>query len=353
MCTHVGLFLYSDKETRRSMLQAQKLFTCSCPRCIGVGDEDKTEDIASRIPCFKCHKRIKNVLDEDVSWGDGDIHYIAQTTIQNNKDETTNNVIKSYKPCNHCNSTIDIKQYDTVFQLMKQICTKVTQRMQTDISNNTEIDDNHDRMIQYTTEEEYDEQLYQTSSSTLGIKHWCTNFMLSALVTRSLTTLHSNMILQSNNYDDEDEASSQSPDLELIAECIDSYQTYKTFLGDMDLHVPVYIITMNFLIGIMRCLISLGDEKSLNYALELLSEGSNNTSSNSTADQGSLEEYITLFGYDDTNKGGSSSTMVNVIQTLKNRCLSLLEEHGAKEKQGNRKNDEVYDDSDTNKRLKT
>lgn len=315
--SYLGLFSYAEKLSRQSILQKQKLFTCSCAKCMGE------DDVSARIPCFKCHKRIKNVLDEDVSWGDGDIHYIAPGNQVND-----GNTVAKYKPCDNCNSTIDMKEYDTIFQLMKQICNKVTQRMQTTTSKDMNDGHEDDCMIQHASDEEYDEQLYQTSSSILGIKHWCTNFMLSSLLTRSLTTLHSNMILQQEE---------DSPDLELIAECIDSYQTYKTFLTDLSVNIPVQFVTTNFLIGIIRCLVSLGDEKSLNYALQLLHEGSGKH-------EGSLEEYVALFGCEDN--GGD---MVHVVRALKDRCLALLEEQGV----NNKKSEVICDESQSSKRLKT
>ena len=73
------LFFYSDKEITKSILKEQKLFTFSYTRCvvIGDGDDNNIQDIASRTPCLKCHKRIKNILDADPSWGDGDAHCIA------------------------------------------------------------------------------------------------------------------------------------------------------------------------------------------------------------------------------------------------------------------------------------
>ena len=66
----------------------------------------------------------------------------------------------------------------------------------------------------------------------------------------------------------------------------------------------------------MRYLISLGDEKNLNHTLELVNEGSNNSSSNNAIDQGSLEEHSTLFRHYNAKNGSSSSTMLNSIQTL-------------------------------------
>ena len=43
-------------------------------------------DISRIGPCYKCHKRNKNVLNEDASWGYSDINYVAPTNILNNND---------------------------------------------------------------------------------------------------------------------------------------------------------------------------------------------------------------------------------------------------------------------------
>ena len=236
--SYLGLFLYADGPTRREQLAKHKHFVCTCERC------HTTPDVAAAIPCPLCHKQSGRYLEEDVQYDDeGTVHYAIPPSASSNSAQ-----------CAHCHeTTVNDKTPNHPLQLARTVSSKVTSHLEEKQGDSDDDDGNAE------IEEEWEEQLLQLASSVLGARHWTTNLLLLVRLNCTLETLSSIMI-----------ATGRPPDLEQVAELMDSLERLVRFVEGLSLKLHMGHLLGNVVIGVARMLVTLGDVKSKKYASEWL-----------------------------------------------------------------------------------
>ena len=140
--SYLGILLWSDISVRRAKLQKDKYFTCNCTRCQG-------DDIASAIPCVKCHPRERQyILSEDVQWEEVPVTY---SCIDYNASSCR--CIKSSTPSEFNPILKDVMQ-----KVHKNVIDRISERHVQDSSNSASADEMDINL-------EIDEQLFQVRNA--------------------------------------------------------------------------------------------------------------------------------------------------------------------------------------------
>jgi hypothetical protein len=126
------------------------------------------------------------------------------------------------------------------------------------------------------------EENVSLASTMMGNQHWTTNLTLLLHLGCRLSSMSHQMI-----------TTQELPDLEEVAEAIDSLQRISRFVESLNLELDPGFVLGDVTIGVARTLVSLGDEKSQRYGAEWLSK---------------IEKYVKKFGDDGLQK---------VVATLK------------------------------------
>ena len=266
--SYLGILLYSDTSFRRDILQRQKMFFCGCSRC-GNDCDDK----AGCIPCPVCHPRQEpqGILDEDVQYD----------------DEQTVNYVTMATACDQCQTTpnaMDKRQRKKLQKIITNVANKVSSYLEDRQAAMTSRkkssgEDSGDEMDQ---NDELLEEHISLSSTVTGAKHWTTNLLLLIHLDRRLSNMSQVML-----------TTQELPEMEDIAEVIDSLERVCRFVEGLDLKLHHGHIVADAVIGVARMLVSLGDEKSQKYAAEWLDK---------------LGDYVNLFETEGRQK---------VVETLK------------------------------------
>ena len=248
--SYLGLLLYADTVTRRSILKTTKYFECHCQRC------STTEDPATSLPCPTCHPRTpQNSLEEDVQYD----------------DDLTVSYITVPGTCAKCATKFDKLPSESLSAICTQVTTKVRDFLQTYETKNNSTNE----------EDDMDEELLQEHLSlaytVMGSKHWTTNLLLLLHVDGQLKQLSKEMI-----------TTQEPPSLDDLAECIDSIERVCRFVQSITLvQQDMGHVVGDAILGIARLLVSLGDVKSQKYAAEWV---------------GRLGDYMELFETDGKQK---------------------------------------------------
>eukprot|EP00980_Cylindrotheca_fusiformis_P031551 scaffold26550_cov122-Cylindrotheca_fusiformis.AAC.4 len=229
--SYLGLMLYADTRTRKDRLARTKFFECQCDRC------SCSDDPAGRIPCPSCHPRqSQQSLDEDTQYDDDQaVSYV-----------TPNN------PCSKCNSKLDTAS--TLTKFMSTVTSKVVSYLDSQEgakSSKSEDADGQDDVVL--------EEHVSLASTIMGDKHWTTNLLLLLHLDRRLSSMSSTML-----------TTQEVPEMEEVAEIIDSLQRVNRFVDSLELRLHSGHILGDVIIGTARTLVSLGDEKSQKYGAEWL-----------------------------------------------------------------------------------
>lgn len=263
--SYLGLLLYADKDVRQTKLRNTKFFDCQCVRCA----TSCTVDPAGRVPCPTCHPRQTSqlVLEEDVQYDD-DQTVIYTTTAKILDDEQNRRLARV---CQNVNSTIlsylDTREGSNEQERKKRVTAPIRKKSH-------ESDDNDDENADEDTA--ILEEHVGLASTMMGDKHWTTNLTLLLHLDNRLSTMSSNMV-----------TTQELPDLDDIAEAIDSLQRVSRFVESLNLMIDPGHLLGDVTIGIARLLVSLGDEKSQKYGAEWLDK---------------INDYVTRFESDGLQK---------------------------------------------------
>jgi hypothetical protein len=268
--SYLGLLLYTEREVRKAKLKNTKFFDCQCVRCTKTSSTAGSVDPAGRIPCPARHPRQTSqlVLDEDVQYDDDQTVTYTQTTNIGDDDKNKRLV----KVCQNVNNAV-LSFLDSRAELSKQgrkprttpTSSKRNSRQSTD--DDDDDDDDENAVLG---------EHVGLASTMMGDKHWTTNLTLLLHLDDRLSTMSSRMV-----------ATQELPDLDDIAEAIDSLQRISRFVESLDLLLDPGHLLGDVTIGIARLLVSLGDEKSQKYGAEWLDK---------------INDYVTKFGTDGLQK---------------------------------------------------
>lgn len=257
--SYLGLLLYADKNARRTKLRATKYFDCRCQRCSAP-----STDRAAQIPCPVCHPRRSSqlMLEEDVQYDDDQtVRYATMDTKCSTCHEQPERGSKLEKVIQSVESKIQ-SYLDTHEGLNKA----------KETSGNAVHDDDDNEEENNAVLEEH----VGLASTMMGDKHWTTNLMLLLHLDSRLAGMSTNML-----------TSQEPPEMEDIAEAIDSLERISRFVDSLSLKIDPGHLLGDVTIGIARTLVSLGDEKSQKYGAEWLDK---------------IDDYTTLFGSDGLQK---------------------------------------------------
>lgn len=249
--SYLGSFTYAGHKMRRDRLIKDKFFVCNCIRCQRehgeVGSGGKQYDVASGIPCPKCHVRIGRYLDEDDQYDDdGTITYCYPVYQQDCAEY-------------HCLKCGKVDIDDSLLQAMDKTIEKASCHLDEGFTSQKgmEIDDDEDER---NTLLEMTERLSALSRSVLGNQHWMTNLLLLILLGRKLSLLHAAMLCSTDEDDGIDSVE--------IAECIDSLQRIWKYVENLKLRSHAGHLLGNVTVGVSRVLIGMNDLKSMKYGAE-------------------------------------------------------------------------------------
>ncbi|KAI2495629.1 SET domain-containing protein [Fragilaria crotonensis] len=242
--SYLGLLLYTDRPTRRSLLASTKHFHCSCIRCSSSSTNCDVSDPAAAIPCITCHPRDGRYLEEDVAYDDDkQVNYMYPRSSEDYE-------------CLVCNTKIPSTESDAAKQGPASDVVIVSQKVLAfllDKETRVEEDDEAD--------EEWEEQMNQLTCSVAGALHWTTNLVTLMRLNRLLKRQHSVMLQTGEN-----------PEPEEIAETIDMLERLCRFMNGLELNLHIGHVLSTVIIGVARTLVSLGDEKSQMYAGRWISQ---------------------------------------------------------------------------------
>jgi len=242
--SYLGLILYTDTKTRQKKLERTKFFICKCSRCCDA--LSKGTEGAALIPCPTTHPRDAQQmsLDEDTQYDDEQtVKYIALTKSN----------IESYK--NSETKKPGATDNDKLFKVLHAVCGK-TETFLDSFDTQKHVDDDEANERDAILEEHT-----SLTSTMMGDKHWTTNLTLLFHLDRRLKAMSQHMVV-----------TQELPEMEDIAEAIDSWQRRSRFVDSLNLNIdPGHLLT-DVTIGTARMLISLGDEKSQKYGADWLSK---------------------------------------------------------------------------------
>ena len=242
--SYLGLLLYTDRPTRRSLLASTKHFYCSCIRCSSSSATTcAASDPAAAIPCIACHPRDGRYLDEDVAYDDEkQVNYMYPRSSEDYE-------------CLVCKAKIPNAESDSTKQGPTSVVAIVSQKVLAFfLDKETRVEDDDE------ADEEWEEQMNQLTCSVAGALHWTTNLVTLMRLNRMLKRQHSIMLQTGEN-----------PEPEEIAETIDMLERLCRFMNGLELNLHIGHVLSTVIIGVARTLVSLGDEKSQRYAARWIS----------------------------------------------------------------------------------
>ena len=290
--SYLGSYLYAGFPTRQRVLRDSKYFICQCDRCSSTSHSD----LASCLPCPICHPRTGRYLDEDVMFDDGDegdltVSYAAPKNGMTAEERSIQ--------CEGCKKVIVFDPNEQSMRKKKEAACvnymakaeeKVYDRLEGNDNVNSNASNKNDKNLD--VEREANEQFYEMATSICGAKHWTTNFMNLSLIEESLANFHSTLMSMGQNATED--AETMEDLLTGIAEAADGIDRAFKYAIGLKLKTDPAQWLFDYIVGLARTLVGLGDEKSQKYAAEWISK---------------VEEYAESF---------ESDGMQKVVSSLKN-----------------------------------
>lgn len=279
--SYLGKYLFAGYPIRQRILRANKHFECSCSRCSildtadcekyagkrnGEGDTiivDRGDDVASCIPCPKCHLRSGRYLDEDVMLDedadeeDGRGFKVCYATPRNGLTPAERSVY-----CRSCKGTTKVilddagslrkKKEGMAIKYMCMAEDKVYERLESIGKANGGGDTE--------SEQEMDRQFLQMATSICGSRHWATHFMNLHLMEESLASIHSTMMSNATK-----DAEMMEDIYVELAEAADGLDKAYKFASSLNLKLHPAHWLFDYTIALAQTLVGLGDEKSQKY----------------------------------------------------------------------------------------
>ena len=308
--SYLGSYLYAGYPTRQLILKDSKYFVCQCDRCNSTAHSD----LASCIPCPVCHPRTGRYLDEDVMFDDGDEGGLTVSYATPKNGMTAEEraicgaackVTTSYDPNEQ---SLRKKKEAACINYMHKVEEKVFNRLESR-DNVGSSDGKGEKGLDVV--KEANEQFYEMATSICGAKHWTTHFMNLSLIEESLANFHSTLMSMGQNPTEDAEAMEEM--LTGIAEAADGIERALAYASGLKLKTDPAQWLFDYVCGLCRTLVGLGDEKSQKYAADWISK---------------VEDYSNAF---------ESEGMQKVVSSLKN----AWKRHASEGKESSKKRQKV------------
>ncbi|KAL3794055.1 hypothetical protein HJC23_008943 [Cyclotella cryptica] len=271
--SYLSKALYAGYPVRQRKLRAEKHFICKCKRCTeNNGDEVKGQpsvslDLASRIPCPICHPRTGRYLDEDLMFDEEeDDLQISYALAQNGMTAEERSLY-----CTSCQGVTSVnvdgsirkKKEGMTIEYMTTAEDKVYDWMESNKLNEKEEDE--------STGQDMDRSLLQMATATCGSKHWTTQMLNLAIIEENLANLQATL-MTINPEEDEKMMEEIFTD---IAECADGIEKAFSYAKSLKLNLDPAHWLFDYVMGLGRILVGLGDEKSQKYGGEWITRVEN------------------------------------------------------------------------------
>ena len=269
--SYLGKYLYAGYPTRQKVLRDAKYFSCRCSRCNNSGGNDTHDDLASRIPCPRCHPRTGRYLDEDVMFDDDDDSLVVSYAVPKNGLTPEQRSIK----CEGCEGITSFDPNEESLRKKKEaLCIKymsmAEEKVYDRLENNDKVNDSSNNDKSLDVVREADLQFYQMATSICGAKHWTTHFMNLSLIEESLANFHSTLMSMGQNTSGDTDTMDEL--LTDIAEAADGIDRAWKYARGLNLNIDPSHWLFDYTVGLARTLVGLGDEKSQKYASEWLTK---------------------------------------------------------------------------------
>jgi hypothetical protein len=252
--SYLGLLLYTDTSVRQKKLERTKFFKCICSRCTAASSDGAMEG-AAQIPCPITHPRDPKhmSLDEDTQYDD---------------DQTVKYTVLIEPGVSEAKK-LGGSDNEKLLKVLHGVRTKVERFLDTYDNREAETGRNDGEEENEDEREAILEEHTSLASTMMGNRHWTSNLTLLLHLDRRLKAMSQQMVV-----------TQELPEVEDIAEAIDSLQRIARFVDLLKLDIDPGHLLADVTIGTARMLISLGDEKSQKYGAEWLSK---------------IEEYVNHF----------------------------------------------------------
>jgi hypothetical protein len=294
--SYLGKELYAGYTVRQRKLRLEKHFICRCNRCTGNNGEEVLSgksttkcislDLASCIPCPICHPRTGRYLDEDIMFDEEDDDLqVSYALAENGLTPEDRNL-----HCMTCGGVTYVstegslrkKKEGTTIKYMIMAEDKVYDQIETNKFSENEDDT--------TNEQEVDRSLLQMAMAACGAKHWTTQILNLAITEETLTNLQATLM----SIDPEQEEKIMEDVFNDIAECADGIEKAFAYAKSLKLNLDPAHLMFDYVLGLARTLVGLGDEKSQKYGADWVSR---------------VEDYATKY---------ESEGMKKVVNAIKN-----------------------------------
>ncbi len=291
--SYLGSYLYAGYPTRQRVLRDSKYFICQCDRC----SSNSHCDLASCLPCPICHPRTGRYLEEDVMFDYGEE---GDLTVSYATPKNGMTAEERSSQCDRCQKVTTFNPNESSMRKKKEAaCVNYMTKAEEKVYNRLEGNDN----VNVDVEREANEQFYEMATSICGAKHWTTNFMNLSLIEESLANFHSTLMSMGQNAAEDAETMEEM--LTGIAEAADGIDRAFIYATGLKLKTDPAQWLFDYIVGLARTLVGLGDEKSQKYAAQWIEK---------------VEGYAEAF---------ESDAMQKVVSSLKNAWKRhSLEESG-------------------------
>ncbi|KAL7486116.1 hypothetical protein ACHAW6_015965 [Cyclotella cf. meneghiniana] len=264
--SYLSKALYAGYPVRQRKLRAEKHFICKCQRCTeNNGEQVKGRpsvslDLASRIPCPICHPRTGRYLDEDLMFDEEEDDLQISYALAKNGMTAEERALY----CASCGGITSVnvdgsvrkKKEGMTIKYMTMAEDKVYDWMESNNFIGNEEDESNGQ--------DMERSLLQMATATCGSKHWTTHILNMAIIEENLASLHATLM----TLNPEEDEKIMEEILTDIAECADGIEKAFAYAASLKLNLDPAHWLFDYVLGLGRILVGLGDEKSQKYGSE-------------------------------------------------------------------------------------
>ena len=267
--SYLGKELYAGYPVRQRKLRIEKHFECKCTRCTGNNGKDILSnkattalslDLASRIPCPICHPRSSRYLDEDLMFDEEDDDLQVCYALAENGMTVEERSLH----CTSCGGVTSVTTEGSVRKKKEGMTIKYMIMAEDKVYDQIETNKFSEGEMGTSDEQEVDRSLLQVATATCGAKHWTTQILNLDIIEETLASLQATLM----SMDAENDEKMMEEVFTDIAECADGIEKAFTYAKSLKLNLDPAHWLFDYVLGLSRILVGLGDEKSQKYGAD-------------------------------------------------------------------------------------
>ena len=327
--SYIGKALYAGFPIRQRKLRMEKHFECKCTRCTGNNGKDILSgkiaatlslDLASCIPCPVCHPRSSRYLDEDLMFDEEDDDLqVCYALAENGMTAEERNL-----HCISCGGVTSVSTQGSVRKKKEGMTINYMTMAEDKVYDQIETNKFSEGEVETSDEQEVDRSLLHMATATCGAKHWTTQILNLDIIEETLANLHATLM----SIDPENEEKMMEEIFTDIAECADGIEKAFEYAKSLKLNLDPAHWLFDYVLGLSRLLVGLGDEKSQKYGADWIAR---------------VEDYTVKY---------ESEGMKKVVGAIKNAWKRNTKIDGSSDEAKNDSNDEKCNGQAETKRRK-